>query len=151
MSPLFSFSMIVHFSTKMYICYKVKDLWKAGWKMTKSMIKENGTPKRNSERSLESEQFTNETEDLLKIIKYLKESNLLPVITDFLTKRTSSEMSQLDTIKKGVRKGIESAMSTLDSGKELSSFQVMKLLKDQDINRAVLFLMGFLKGMGKNI
>jgi uncharacterized protein YjgD (DUF1641 family) len=119
--------------------------------MTKSMIKENGTPKRNSERSLELEQITNETEDLLKIIKYLKESNLLPVITDFLTKRTSSEMSQLDTIKKGVRKGIESAMSTLDSGKELSSFQVMKLLKDQDINRAVLFLMGFLKGMGKNI
>ena len=43
-------------------------------------------------------------------------------------------------------------MSTLDSGKEIKFLQVMKLLKDQDINRAVLFFNGiFKKGWEKYI
>ncbi|MEK5523068.1 MULTISPECIES: DUF1641 domain-containing protein [Heyndrickxia] len=89
--------------------------------------------------------------DLVEIIKVLKEKNILPVITAILTKNDNNDSTEIGKITNGIKKGVESSMESLNAGKELNTFQLMKLMKDPDINRAITFLLAFLKGMGKSL
>lgn len=59
-----------------------------------------------------------------------------------------------DTVKKltgSITAGIEEANEHLHSSKPMNMFDLLKVLKDPDINRAVRFGIHFLKGMGKEL
>ncbi|MBL5769420.1 DUF1641 domain-containing protein, partial [Heyndrickxia sporothermodurans] len=88
---------------------------------------------------------------IMKFIQVLKEKNILPVITAILTKNDNNDSTEIGKITNGIKKGVESSMESLNAGKELNTFQLMKLMKDPDINRAITFLLAFLKGMGKSL
>lgn len=90
--------------------------------------------------------------DLLQIVELLKEQQLLPYVHLILSKREQILTNeQLSILKSGLSKGFEEAVSNLNAGKELSTYQLMKLKKDPDINRAISFFAYFLKGIGKNM
>lgn len=49
-----------------------------------------------------------------------------------------------------VNRGLEKAEEAAESGETTSVFDLLKALKDPDINRAITSLIGFLKGAGAN-
>lgn len=113
----------------------------------------NDKVRRNS-HELSDKELLNHKEDLyefIEIIKILKEKNILPVITTIFTKKDTNDSSEIGKITNGIKKGLESSMASLNNGKELNTFQLMKLMKDPEINRAITFLLAFFKGMGKSL
>lgn len=111
------------------------------------------TTKKQFSRDIEKKLLNHEDElfDILEIIKILKEKNILPTVISLLSENRNLNTSQLTMLKNGLKKGIEEAFLTINSGKELNTFQLMKLMKDPEINRAISFLLAFFKGMGKSI
>ncbi|KAB7709155.1 DUF1641 domain-containing protein [Bacillus aerolatus] len=51
----------------------------------------------------------------------------------------------------GVAAGMEEANKHIDNNKQIGMLDLLKILKDPDINRAVGFGVHFLKGMGKGL
>lgn len=49
-----------------------------------------------------------------------------------------------------VNRGLEKAETAAESGETTTVFDLLKALKDPDINRAITSLLGFLKGAGAN-
>lgn len=54
----------------------------------------------------------------------------------------------LDEVTKRMNNGLQEAASARH-GERVSAFQMLKALKDPEINRAIVFLLAFLKGVGK--
>ncbi|TCP23808.1 uncharacterized protein YjgD (DUF1641 family) [Scopulibacillus darangshiensis] len=61
------------------------------------------------------------------------------------------EINKMKGLVDNVNAGIEEAEKRVESGETTSLFDLMKLLKDPDVNRAVTASVGFLKGAGKGI
>ncbi|MFC7394913.1 DUF1641 domain-containing protein [Scopulibacillus cellulosilyticus] len=59
------------------------------------------------------------------------------------------EVQKLKGLIDHVNAGIDEAEKQVNSGEKTSLFDLIKVLKDPDVNRAVTALVGFLKGAGK--
>ncbi|OCA87216.1 DUF1641 domain-containing protein [Pseudobacillus wudalianchiensis] len=68
--------------------------------------------------------------------------------TDALANMDPNMMKKLTG---SITAGVEEANEHLHSGKPLGMIDLLKVLKDPDINRAVRFGVHFLKGMGKEL
>lgn len=95
--------------------------------------------------------YQDEIYELVEWIQILKEKNILSILSNIKNDNELFDTNQIENLKKGVKKGIDEALLTLKSGKELNTFQLMKLMKDPDINRAMTFFLALFKGIGKNI
>ncbi|MGE8205802.1 DUF1641 domain-containing protein [Heyndrickxia sp. NPDC080065] len=95
--------------------------------------------------------YQDELIEIGKIVKNLKDKNILTSMLELLSQTENLNKNQLNILKKGVSKGIESAVSSLEEEKDINTFQLMKMMKDPDINRSVSFFLAFFKGMGKSL
>jgi uncharacterized protein YjgD (DUF1641 family) len=142
--------------------------------MTDSISKVNSLPIKEykSHQLTEMNQLLLDNRDhlyeLINLAKKLQELKLLTKMNETLSSQNewlhsilnhmnhghSGSSMNSDYIKQlmtGVKKGLEEGAINLDSGKDINAFQLMKLLKDPDINRALNFLLHFFKGMGKSL
>lgn len=150
---------IVHIDYSVNGGYKCQTYFcgKNGEKMIKSVGSVKQINKNITEKDLKDMETTYiENKDsfleLVHLIELLKDRNILPLMNSLLSKQENRINSDhLETLKKGITKGFEEAATSVNTGKDLTTFQMMKLLKDPDINRAVSFFASFLKGLGKNI
>jgi len=60
-------------------------------------------------------------------------------------------IKKLEQLINGIKKGMEEGANNRDTAKDINAFQLMKYMKDPDINRAINYLVHFLKGMGRTL
>ncbi|KQL53999.1 hypothetical protein AN964_11135 [Heyndrickxia shackletonii] len=93
--------------------------------------------------------------ELVTLVKHLEEYNLLSIVNESITKYSNRlngiNSKDMDQLIFGIKKGIEEGSANIDTGKDINAFQLMKYLKDPDINRAINFLVHFLRGMGRTL
>jgi len=93
--------------------------------------------------------------ELISLVKHLQEYNLLTFANESIAKHSNRLQGingkTMDQLINGIKRGIEEGSSNMDTGKDINAFQLMKYLKDPDINRAVNYLVHFLRGMGKSL
>lgn len=93
--------------------------------------------------------------ELINLVKHLQEYNLLSLVNDSMMKHSNRlsgiNSKDINQLINGIKKGIEEGSVNIDTGKDINAFQLMKYLKDPDINRAINFLVHFLRGMGSAI
>ncbi|MBS4172991.1 DUF1641 domain-containing protein [Bacillus sp. FJAT-49736] len=93
--------------------------------------------------------------ELMNLVKQLQEYNLLTLVNHSMTKHSNrlTELNRKDIhqLINGIKKGIEEGSANIDTRKDINAFQLMKYIKDPDINRAVNFLVHFLRGMGRSM
>ncbi|MBB2478835.1 DUF1641 domain-containing protein [Bacillus sp. APMAM] len=93
--------------------------------------------------------------ELVTLVKQLEAYNLLSIVNESITKYSNRligiNSKDMDQLIFGIKKGIEEGSANIDTGKDINAFQLMKYLKDPDINRAINFLVHFLRGMGRTL
>ncbi|MGV3465729.1 MAG: DUF1641 domain-containing protein [Heyndrickxia sp.] len=93
--------------------------------------------------------------ELITLVKHLQEYDLLSFANKSIAKHANRlqgiSSKNMDQLINGLKKGMEEGSANLDTGKDINAFQLMKYLKDPDINRAVNYLVHFLRGMGRTL
>ncbi len=117
----------------------------------------------------------------LRLLQLLQDRNILPllngalkerdeilnVLVPVLTKKENTEviknllemisvirMLNVEGLKEGmsfVNAGLEEAKAGVEKDETTSVFDLLKSLKDPNVNKSVTFMMNFLKGMGKTL
>lgn len=63
----------------------------------------------------------------------------------------SLDSKKMEHLFESVEQGVNHATESINSDTQTSIWDLMKVLKDPDINRAVTMVLGFLKGMGSHL
>ncbi len=64
---------------------------------------------------------------------------------------TKLDPAQLEGLTEGLSAGVTEAHQTIEANHSISIMGLLKTLQDPDVNRALQFAIGFLRGLGKTI
>ncbi|QSO47127.1 helical membrane plugin domain-containing protein [Alicyclobacillus mengziensis] len=94
-------------------------------------------------------------ESIAKIlVEQLLRKDVLTLINNVMaagTVLTKLDPGQLERLTEGLNAGVTEANETIERNQSISIMGLLKTLQDPDVNRALQFAIGFLKGLGKTI